>query len=1604
MNNFKQDLDAAIEDLKAAREILEAELGSEEVTKLEQGEWTIDDDSYLYDTRIVGRVQQNVDIYKTIVKYSYYNFGKLWISPQTYLETELSEAEYAQVKWHSLYAQRTVDFRPQQTVSEPEEERNPQVLQVDVNTRLAVVSPRFDMTALTWSFWVKFDSFDSDFQYVGSKSNQLPNEVQDTVLPAPSDISLNPYHVRGRTTVEAESLQQIVTLVDYDSGRFRVTATNDVAPIRGAQEREEAVARALLQTDAASKAVNSGEPTLEALRQGLADLEAISAGTNNTVVDDGIDAVEGSLSQAIGARVTAIDARAAATKARTAATQARRTANKEPDDSDQKQALETAAASAEQAASRLEGVANDRETVASQQGRTAQETAERVRTTTAEQLLQEFEKPKWESKTVTLAVGFGDPAQALTLKLPMGKWQHIAIALQRTSQDSIEGYQTTLLQHQQGNSRPTKAEDFLASRQLPEGELLELGRQRRAATIFSTLMAEFQLWNQTRPEAQIAAEKTHRKVTSDGLFALPLDRREVSSTMTLVEGNGLALTLPIEFRGALPSRLVGERERIIIFYGDDAKSIRNNLVDQGFTLEFEARQQPNYDVRLRTYRDNDRPLEAALSLVEETDLSIRDFATTGEGHLLDSPEFSTDASDFLIKRLQNQEVTFIDVHNRPGWYVVDTSDDQFLIKALFLDSAGNELPVLTAAELMSVNFDDQENQSSDQVSAISVSLNLGSNQAPATAAVSDVKFQFERLDTYAVYELSKNLFEGGIDKFLSLESQQAGEIDFWATYRPNEAHVPRDRNNIPTQIDFEGSYALYYEEIFFHIPFLIANQLNANQQFADAQKWYHYIFNPTAAADSASGNDQYWQYLPFRNLSLNRLDEILTSERALTAYREDPFDPHAIAALRMSAYQKAIVMKYIDNLLDWGDSLFAQDTRESVTEAMMIYVLAFNLLGPRPVGKQIKELAEVGTYEQFSDRYDDAIEFLTQVEGASDANANHISLNPHSQVLTHFCIPENEKFIGYWDLVEDRLYKIRHSLNIEGIFRQQALFQPPIDPAALVQAVAGGQGIGGGLADVSGAVPHYRYGAVLEQAKEVVSMVMDFGAAFFDALEAKENGQLSSLQFTHERNILNLTTTLREFEVSEAQGEIEALEISKENVVGRQEYYQGLLEDGTAGLSLSDSEATAITLKNVVKGLRTWAGFKIDVAAEVAGTFADFKFGSSGFGGSPVLGTSFGGDELAAAIKADGGVLKVAADIIEFGADMAQDIGEYQRRYAEWESEKSTADVDLEEINKQIEVAQIRLSRAEFEQTIHSKELQHHQEVADFYRSKFVNGELRSWMVGRLSGLYFQAYKLAYDLAKAAEKALQYELPTTQTFITPGHWDSLKKGLLAGESLMLELNRMDKVRLDQDSRFQDIEKVISMQRTFPDQLNDLKQNGVCDFTLGERLFNLDFPGHYCRLIKTIAISISPKGRIDPYDAVHATLHQTSNKTLLVPDSNAVEYLIGNGGDQPGTSTLRVNWRSNQQIAISKPSEDLGMFTLDFFRDDRYFPFEGTGAVSRWQLDMPLATNPTLVEDSQLDIKDVVIHLRYTSKFDRGKFKTEVETLMKPTEGQGGKLT
>ena len=254
-----------------------------------------------------------------------------------------------------------------------------------------------------------------------------------------------------------------------------------------------------------------------------------------------------------------------------------------------------------------------------------------------------------------------------------------------------------------------------------------------------------------------------------------------------------------------------------------------------------------------------------------------------------------------------------------------------------------------------------------------------------------------RLGTTAAETIAVQLHRFGLGPMLRLDFQEgltetAPPVDSMAasvkdkTFDPLLSYRRRDGQALSRPIDFTGLYGVYFREIFFHIPFLIADNLNGAQRFSAAQRWYHTIFDPTSSDADA---DRVWRYREFRGRTPETVRKMLTDPAALAAYREDPFNPHAIARLRLGSYQKAIVMKYVDNLLDWGDALFTEFTMESVNEATMLYVMAADILGPKP-----PDLGPCGdgegpvTYADIERRAVGDSEFLVELE--------HLPVRPSS--------------------------------------------------------------------------------------------------------------------------------------------------------------------------------------------------------------------------------------------------------------------------------------------------------------------------------------------------------------------------------------------------------------------------------------------------------------------------------------------------------------------------------------------------------------------------------------------------------------------------------
>jgi peptidoglycan hydrolase-like protein with peptidoglycan-binding domain len=829
-------------------------------------------------------------------------------------------------------------------------------------------------------------------------------------------------------------------------------------------------------------------------------------------------------------------------------------------------------------------------------------------------------------------------------------------------------------------------------------------------------------------------------------------------------------------------------------------------------------------------------------------------------------------------------------------------------------------------------------------------------------------------------ELNRSGLDGLLNRQIQMvpESYYPGNNFNFNSYSPGSMTAP-DETAEKDSVDFEryGAYSIYNWEIFFHAPLMIASKLSANQRFEEAMRWFHYIFDPTNV-DSPNVPQRYWITRPFfeQNSDAYRqqrievlLENIEQHEDELKAWKNNPFKPHLIARYRPVAYQKTVVMKYIDNLTAWGDQLFRRDTIEAINEATTLYVLAYELLGRRPVkvpnveheDRSYNELTADGALDPFGNkRVDILMENFTGTPVRVTRTEKGADPLPRLDVF-YFGIPNNDRLLDYWNTVEDRLFKIRHCMNIEGVVRQLPLFEPPIDPALLVKAAAAGVDLSSVLTESTAAPGPYRFQQLLQKAVELCGEVRTLGDKLLAALEKYDAEGLALVRSTQEIQLHQAVREVRKQQIQEANETWASLEKSKEIAQQKEAFYEGRE-------FMNPWEITALSLGGVSALAETTIALGFVLTGGLA-LIPRINAGASGFGASPVVTADpIDGEKLAKASESAVNTLSAVSRAADKLGSLASTVGSYQRRQDDWTFQAQQATSEIAQIEKQIVAAQVRSAIAEKELENQELQLEQSQAVDEYMRSKYTNQQLYDWQVRQMASIYFQSYQLAYDMAKRAEKCFQFELgDPSATFVQFGYWDSLKKGLLAGERLANDIRRMETAYLDQNKRDLEITKHVSLAQFLPLSLLALKEAGACTILLPEWLFDMDYPGHYHRRLKSVSISIPSV--VGPYTSVNCTLSLTNHGIRMTKDVTA-----GYGDPLAGGDTRFYKSPTPvTAIATSHGQNDAGMFELNF-NDERFLPFEGAGAVSEWRIELPR-------ENNQFDlatISDVILQVRYTA--------------------------
>jgi len=549
-----------------------------------------------------------------------------------------------------------------------------------------------------------------------------------------------------------------------------------------------------------------------------------------------------------------------------------------------------------------------------------------------------------------------------------------------------------------------------------------------------------------------------------------------------------------------------------------------------------------------------------------------------------------------------------------------------------------------------------------------------------------------------------------------------------------------------------------------------------------------------------------------------------------------------------------------------------------------------------------------------------------------------------------FCIPPNPIVSALRMQVELNLYKIRTCRNIAGDERLLEPYAATTSSMRDLPAIGGGQIVVPGTATLR--PTPYRYVALIERAKQLVSMAQQIEAAFLSALEKRDAEFYNQLGARQGVALARAGVRLQDLRVREAEDGVTLAGLQRERALIQQSHFQGLLDEG---LISSEIEATLFLIASAVFSNSAAATFGIQ--AVIDGIVATLTFGIFAKPGENA-----------------GQALSALASAASTNASLLQTFASYERREQEWRLQRDLARQDVRIGNQQIRIAQDQVRVTGQERTIAQMQADHAEETANFLATKFTNVELYDWMSNILEGVYSFFLQQAAAMAQLAASQLAFERQEAPPpFIQADYWEAPlgadagtlsrentpdRRGLTGSARLVQDIFQLDQYAFSTDRRKQQLTKTISLAQLAPSEFQRFRENGVMPFATPMTLFDQDFPGHYLRLIKRVRVSII--ALIPPIAGIKATLSSSGLSRAII---NA------NGIFEPTIVT-----RPPETISLTSPRDATGLFDLTSQSPELLLPFEGVGVDTAWELQLPKAAN-------QFDydtIADVLITIEYTA--------------------------
>jgi hypothetical protein len=795
---------------------------------------------------------------------------------------------------------------------------------------------------------------------------------------------------------------------------------------------------------------------------------------------------------------------------------------------------------------------------------------------------------------------------------------------------------------------------------------------------------------------------------------------------------------------------------------------------------------------------------------------------------------------------------------------------------------------------------------------------------PSTGTVPDLQFVGRTSDSLIFTALPSNTTAGFRYDIVTDTAVVTPQV-VPDTIPPPPSTLP-GLNSYPYFVYFEPGAPLFPVWPF-ATALVIAGRLRSNCQFEAALRWCQAVYDPLQRTNT-------WA------LSAESPNEKNLAEMVNHNDSTPPPDPNAPCCPSSPVTDsfgrgRAVLLEYLDNLLQWGDQLMGKTSMEALQQALTIFNVAQRILGPTPLRVSAQSGNTTMTVGNFV--------------------AASAPLNPH--------------LLKLYDQVSDRRALVHDSLNRRRLPNGVGKKEPAPwrshrrwDDSEVEQTCP---------ADCMPICQPYRFTTVYAKALEWATLVKGLGYSLLSAYEKGDATTLEALRETQNRQLLDLGLNINKDQWRAADWDVQALDKAMESALTKLRYFQGLIDGGlNAGengyLDNTQSSMESRTGANTSEG-----------TSQAMAMVPDEWFGIAGLG--PLQANQVPvGVKLATAFHAAAQILNTVADVSSSNAGMSATQGGWQRRLAEWQNQVDLTNVEIQQIKRQQLAAWRRRAAALQELNNHQRQMEYAAEIQDFIRDRFTKAELYLFLQQETAAQYRQAYNIAIRTAREAQEAFRYERGEhVREFLRENAWNSLHDGLMAGERLELSLREMERAYLNTNCREYELNKSFSLRLHFPTAFLSLKAQGWCEVDIPEWMFDLDYPGHYMRRIKNIKVTIPCVA--GPYTGVHCRLSLQSSLIRMQPLIPGPEgcccspKLRSQDMCEHDPYVVR-RYAATEAIATSTGQDDTGLFELNF-RDERYLPFEFAGAVSRWRIELPPANNQFDMDT----LSDFVMNFNYTSR-------------------------